>query len=464
MVSKDTARVLTVFTLAMINVAAVANLGQLSILAEYGLSAIFFVGFSALVFFIPTALVSAELATGWPERGGVYLWVKEAFGQRFGFLAIWLQWIENVIWYPTILSFVAATIAFIINPALAQNPLYTFGMILVVTWAVTFANFRGMKLSGQISSYCVIAGTLFPAALVILLGLVWISTGGHTEISLTTEGMIPDLSNLSSLVFLTGIILGLAGIEMSAVHAREVKDPQRNYPKAIFLAAAIILLVTVVGSLAIAVVVPQAEIQLNAGVMEAFQAFFDAYKIDWLMPIIALLVAAGSVGMVSTWMVGPSKGLLAAATDGDLPPFFQKVNKNGMPTHLLVTQASIITLLALVFVFLPSINASYWILTNLTAQIYLVMYVLMFVSAIKLRYSKPNVKRTYRVPGMWIVAGLGILGCLFAFLIGFVPPSQLAVGNVAEYHGFLIGGILIACIAPFVIRHFKKPDWKMKKR
>jgi len=465
-VSKNV-KVLTVFTLAMINVAAVLNLGQLSLLAEEGLSAVFFIGFAAIAFFIPASLVAAELATGWPRRGGVFIWVKEAFGEKLGFLAIWLQWIENVIWYPTILSFIAAAFAFAINPALAKNPVYTFGTILVVTWAITLINFKGMKLSGQISSWGSIVGTLFPAALVIVLGLIWAFTGNPMQISFDLASAVPDLSNLNSLVFLTGIILGLAGIEMSAVHAQEVKNPQKDYPKAIFLAAVIILVITLLGSLAIAMVVPQADIQLNAGVLQAFDIFFKDYGMEGVMPIIAAIIAIGSVAMVSTWIVGPSKGLLAAATDGDLPPFFQKMNSNEMPTHLLITQALIISILALVFVFMPSINASYWILTDLTAQLYLLMYLLMFFAAIKLRYSQPKVKRAYTLPGgnagMWFIAGIGILGSLFAFFIGFIPPEQVDTGSILKYVGFLGGGILLFCLIPWVINHLKKPSWKIKR-
>jgi len=461
-------KVLTVFTLAMINVAAVLNLGQLSLLAGYGLSAIFFIGFAAIAFFIPASLVAAELATGWPKRGGVFIWVKEAFGERWGFLAIWLQWIENVIWYPTILSFVAAAIAFVIDPALAQNEIYTFGIILLVTWAVTLVNFKGMKLSGKISSWGVILGTIFPAALVILLGVLWIIIGNPMQITFDLESAVPDFSNISSLVFLTGVILGLMGIEMSAVHAQEVKNPQKDYPKAIFLSAAIILVLTLIGSLAIAIVVPKADIQLNAGVLQAFEVFFESYGISEVMPIIAALIAAGSIAVISTWIVGPSKGLLAAATDGDLPPFFQKMNSNDMPTHLLVTQAAIISVLALVFVFMPSINSSYWILTDLTAQLYLLMYLLMFFAAIKLRYSRPKVKRPYKLPwgnkGMWLIAGIGIIGSLFALFMGFIPPDQVEITNIFAYEGFLIGGIVIFCVIPLIINHLKKPSWKPKKK
>ena len=468
MVPKPNRRVLTVLTLALINVAAVMNLGQLSVLAEYGLAAIFFVALAALVFFIPVSLTSAELATGWPKTGGVYAWVKEAFGQRMGFLAIWLQWIENVIWYPTILSFIAATIAFIFNPELASNTLYTLAVILIIAWGVTLLNFRGMKLSGQISSFGAVAGMMFPAALVILLGIIWLLTGSPVQIDLSPQAMIPDLSSFASIVFFAGVILSLAGMEMSAVHAQEVENPQRDYPRAILLSAVVILAVFTLGSLAIAMVVPQSEIVLTAGIMEAFTAFFTAYNIQWLIPFMALLIGVGSIGMVSTWIVGPSKGLLATANDGDLPPFFQKTNKEGMPVNLLITQAAIITLLALVFVFMPNVSSSYWILTALTVQLYLLMYILMFAAAIKLRYSKPNVKRAYTIPGgklgIWLVAGIGILGAIFAFGIGFIPPAQISTGSTTFFHAFMIAGIVLTCIVPFIVRHFRKPSWAPSKR
>src|SRR5689334_287379 len=101
-------RTLTASTIALINVAALCNIKNFPLLAEYGLSTVFFLALSAILFFIPVSLVSAELASGWPEQG-IYTWVKAALGHRMGFLAIWLQWIESVIWYPTILSFIAST-------------------------------------------------------------------------------------------------------------------------------------------------------------------------------------------------------------------------------------------------------------------------------------------------------------------------------------------------------------------
>ncbi len=466
MVSDSSRRVLTVLTLALINVAAVMNLSQLSILAQTGLAAISFLAIAGIAFFIPTALASAELASAYPKKGGIYAWVKEAFGKNWGFFAIWLQWVENVFWYPTVLSFAVATIAFIIDPHLATNTLYTFITILFITWTVTLANFRGMKLSGKISSIGVTVGMMFPAALIIFLGILWLLLGKGSEIEFTTSALLPDFGNINNLVLLLGAMLGLCGIEMSAVHVNSVKDPKKNFPKAIFLSAGLILGIFALGALAIAVVVPQKQILLSAGIMDAFSAFFSAFGIAWALPIIALFVALGSIGTISTWIIGPSKGLLATAEDGTLPPFFQRTNSQGVPTNLLLMQAGIITFLVVVYLFMPSINSFYWMLTALTAQLYLIMYVLMFAALIKLRYSQPNIKRPYSLPGgkvgMWLIAGLGILASVSGILLGFIPPSQINTGSGMFFQLFIVGAIVTTGIVALIILRLKKPSWVPK--
>ena len=117
--------------------------------------------------------------------------------------------------------------------------------------------------------------------------------------SWSVDHLIPDMK-LPNLVFFAGVVLGLAGIEMAAFHAREAKDPQRTFPKAIFLATTIILSVSILGSLAIAVVVPAKKISLVAGLMQAFEAFFGAFNLHWLVPIVAAATAIGAFAQIST--------------------------------------------------------------------------------------------------------------------------------------------------------------------
>jgi len=461
--SSGNKRVLGVFVLAMMNVAVIASLRALPLMAKEGLSLVFFFVVAAIMFLIPTALVSAELATGWPERGGVYLWVKEAFGQRWGFMAIWLQWIQNVIWYPTVLSFAAATLAYLFNPALASNKLYMVIVILGVYWGATLASFRGLKTAGWISTVGVIMGTIIPGAAIIILGLTWIPAGNVSQISFAVKDIFPDMASIRNIVFLAGVLLTYAGMEVSAVHAQEVENPQRDYPRAIFLATIIILAIFILGSLSVAVVVPGKQISLVAGLMQAFTTFFDAYHIKWAIPIIAFMVTIGALGQVTAWIVGPSKGLFATAKEGTLPPFFQKMNRNGVQSNILIIQGLIVTVLALMFLLMPNVSSSYWILSALTIQLYLIMYNLLYFAAVKLRYSQPDVVRAYKIPfgnfGMWAVAGIGVIGALFAIFIGFFPPAQLKSGSIFFYEAFLVLGILIMCGVPMIIYQCRKPSW-----
>jgi amino acid transporter len=197
--------------------------------------------------------------------------------------------------------------------------------------------------------------------------------------------------------------------------------------------------------------------------MQAFTVFLNKFHLAWLIPVIALLIAFGVFGQVSTWIAGPSKGLLAVARRGYLPPFLQRVNRHGVQTHILIVQALIVTALSLVFLLMPTISSSYWILTALTAQLYLVMYVLLFISALRLRYTEPDVARAYKVPGgklgMWLVTGVAVAAAAFTIAIGYFPPAQLQTGNVFFYDAFLVLGMVIVFAVPLLVYQFRRPGW-----
>lgn len=447
----------------MINVAAICSIKNWPLTAVYGFSSLFYFIVSILLFFIPVSLVSAELATGWPERGGVYVWVREAFGHRWGFLAGWLLWIENVVWYPTILSFIAGTIAFSFDPSLADNTLYMFCVIFGAFWGATLLNLLGMKMSGWISTLGVILGTIIPGVVIIGLGIAWLGAGKPSHIAFNWNTFFPDLSSPQQLALLAGVLLGFAGMEMSAVHAKDVKNPQKNFPRAILLSASIIIVLSILGTLAIAIVIPEKKISLVSGGMEAIAFFLRSYNLGWAVPIIAFMVAFGALGAMSTWTAGPSKGLLVAAQDGDFPPILHKINKHNMPVGMLVFQGIIVSILGIVFLLMPNVNSSFWILLALTSQLYLLMYVIMFAAGIRLRYKKPDVHRAYKIPGgkfgMWLTAGVGFISSVLAIFIGFFPPDQLETGSPLFYVLFLGFGMILFCTAPFIILLFKKPSW-----
>lgn len=454
---------LTLFSLVMITIVSVDSIRNLPATALFGSQLVFFFVMAALVFLIPCALVSAELASAFSEQGGIYVWVKEAFGQKFGFLAIWFQWIENVIWYPTILSFVAGTIGYLIAPALASNKFFLIAVILTAFWGVTIINLMGMRFSAMFSNVCATAGLLLPMTLIIALGVSWFMGDHPLQINLSPSALMPNLHESNAWVALTGIIMSFCGIEIATVHAGDVANPQRVFPRALLYSVLIIVSTLIMGSLAIAVVLPSGKISLVAGIMQAFAAFFAAYHLQWFLPLVAIMLILGGLGGVSNWIIAPTKGLLIAGKDGNLPPSLQKENGQGAPVNLLLYQAIIVTLLTLSFFMMPSVNGSYWLLTALAAQLYMFMYLLMFGAAIYLRLARPDLPRMFSVPGgnkgLCFVAVVGILGCLATIAVGFIPPANIQVGGTWHYESLLLGGLILMCLPPFLCQRFSRESW-----
>ena len=452
---------LTVFSLTMITVGSVDSIRNLPATALFGSQLIFFFFLGAIFFLIPTALVSAELASNTHMQGGIYGWVKQAFGKHIGFFAIWLQWIENVIWYPTILSFVAGTLGYLINPTLINNPFFLWAVIIIAFWGATFVNLKGMQSSALFSNICAISGLLLPMTLIISLGLVWLSGHNQSHIQLTLSSMLPSFNDTSMWVSLTAIMMSFCGIEIATVHANDVLNPQKAFPKALMISVIIILSTLILGSLAIAIVLPHQQINLVAGIMQAFHAFFARYNLLWVMPLVALMLIMGGLGGVSNWIIAPTKGLMVAALDGNLPALFQRQNQHSAPTFMLIVQAIIVTLLSTLFLFMPSVNGSYWLLTALAAQLYMIMYLLMFAAAIKLRLTQTISAGAFRIPGgIWglvLVAGIGMIGALMTLVVSFIPPADIQIGNIMHYELTLILGLILMCLPPFIGIKFTQP-------
>ena len=460
---------ITIGALAVMNIVAVVSLRGLPSEAEYGLSSVFYYVFAAVVFLVPVSIVAAELATGWPETGGVFRWVGEAFGPRWAFLAMFMLFIEVTIWFPTVLTFGAVSLAYTgdnqnLDAQLAGNKLFVLAVVLVVYWLATFIAFRGAAAFSKVSQWGGIIGTIIPAVILIVLGFSYFFAGNTPQIQMGWGELLPDFGNFSNVVLAASIFLFYAGMEMNAIHVKEVKNPTRDYPIAVLIAAAGTVIIFVLGTLAIAFVVPQADINLTQSLLTSYNDMFEWAGIGWAGPIVAAMLLIGVLAGVVTWVAGPSTGMLAVAKAGYLPRFWQHTNKHGMGTHILFFQAFVVTGLGLVYVVLPSVQAAYQILSQLTVILYLIMYMLMFAAAIYLRYSQPNRPRPYRVPGgdvgMWIVAGVGFLGALMAFSFSFIPPAQIAVGSPAVYVGILVGGAVLMVLLPFVIYAFRKPHWR----
>ncbi len=447
------------YSLVLLIVAAIDSIRNLPASALFGSALIFFFIFAAIVFLIPTSLVAAELSATFPEKGGVYHWVSRAFGEKWAMVAIWLQWINTMVWYPTILSFIAGTAAYLINPELVQNKTYLVAVILTVFWGITIVNLKGLHISARINNICALVGTIIPMIFLICLGIAWVISGKPLQISVTSETLFPSLSHSTNWISLIAIMASFLGIELAGVHVNDIKEPQSNFPKAILISSAFILLSMIFGSLAIAFVLPEAEINLVSGVMQVFTNFFDVFGMRGLIPVLTVMIVVGSVGGIINWLISPAKGLLHAAEFGFLPKFFMKKNQHGVAANILIAQALLVSLFCLLFLLVPSVNAFYWFLTALSTELYMIMYMLMFFSALRLHHRYVDRPKSFKIPfnnwGMWTTCLLGLFGCSATILVSFLPPENVSVGSPLRYILMIAAGNVIT-ITPVLLFYLYK--------
>lgn len=433
------------FSLVLLIVAAIDSIRTLPTTALFGSSLIFFFILSAIFFLIPVAFISAELSSRYPEEGGIYHWIGHAFGKRLGTLAVWLQWINTLVWYPTMLLFIAGTAAYLINPEWASNTWFLLLFALAIFWGLTIFNFRGVHLSAKFSAFCGLVGTLLPMLGLIGLGAYWVYQGGSLAISLSGADLIPSFDLGENGVALVTIMASFLGMELAGVHVGDIENPQKNFPKAIGLSVLILLSTLIFGALAIAVVIPNEEIRFVDGVMQTFSTFFHAFHIPFLIPVLAFLIMLGSIGGSVNWLLSPAKGLLQAAEHGFLPGFFVKKNRHGIPVRILILQALIVSAFCLLIQLIPKINNFYWFLMALSTALYMIMYILLFLAAMKLK----RVKEGYQVPkGIRTASCLsGLVGCVMTIVVGFQPAPDAGLENKFTY-ALLIGLSLVLTVTP----------------
>jgi amino acid transporter len=458
--AQSTGRFITWPALAMMTVGSVGYLGSAPAMSVFGLASVFLYVLPAFVFLVPVSLVAAELASGWP--GGVYNWVQEGISAPMGLLAVWCEFAQTIFYYPALLAYVAATFAYVIDPSLAGNGVYTAAIIIVLFWGGVFVSSRGATVVAALSSRGTLIGTLIPAAALVVLGVAYLLQGNHSAAPMTTHHLLPARTGLASIVLIVNSFFTYAGIEVNAVHVDELRNPGREFPKSIFLAMALVLAVFILPTLVIAWVIPAHQISFTAGLMQAFDSLLKHFHLGFVVPLIALALAIGALAGMMAWLDGPSEGLLRIGREqGFLPPFFQRVNRNGIEVRILTAQGVVITLIALLYAFIPDVSRAYWIFAAMATQVYLIMYVLMFAAAIRMRRTQPDHTRGYRAPALGLLCIVGTLSSIAALAIGFIPPSQFGHSNPLRYGILILLGILIiGVLPPFLLDRLRKPTWQ----
>lgn len=453
---------LSLFALIMLITGAVDGVSNMPSIAIFGQQLIFFFITASLIFLLPTGLISAELCAQFTEESGIYTWGKRALGSHFGLLVIWLQWINTMIWFPTCLTTLVGTAAYLVSPTLSHHPLYLVGTSLVVFWSMTLLNFRGIKHSAGIAAFASTIGMVIPMFAIIALSITWVILDKPLALTITHEAILPKLNEMSTWSSLTAVITAFLGMELATVHVKKVNNAHRVFPRALMCAVILIVLTMGLGSLSVALVIPHHQIVLVTGTIQAFQSLFDGFNIPWMEKILGLMLVFGSLGAMVNWLISPAHGLAQACHDGYLSKRLSHENSHGVPQQILIIQALVVSALSTAFFLMPSINGSYWLLIALSTELYVCMYFLMFIAAICLLIKS---RRILIIPGGKIAAlllcVLGLVGCVSTLIVGFFPPSTINTGGSMRYILlFSVGLITMVSPAFLLIAHKKAQDKK----
>jgi amino acid transporter len=309
-----------------------------------------------------------------------------------------------------------------------------------------------------------IVGIIIPAVVLLGLSLIYIVRGGQIQISFSAETFFPDFTNFATLPVFVAFILSYGGIESSASYVSELENPSKQYPRTIILVVVSAVILNTIGGLSIAMTIPLKELSMSGGIMQALIFLFHSISpsLAFMGKIVAGLIAIGVLGEISSWVIGPSKGLYFAAHKGFLPKLFRKQNKNSVPVNILIFQGIIVTIWAFVLTFLSgSSNLSFTAAISMTVSVYLLTYILLFISYIVLK-TKKGLESSFEIKGGKAVGIIiAIIGLVFSFLclfISFFPQIATTGSQLHSYLILTISGFIISAVLPFIIYIFRDKD------
>lgn len=400
---------ISLMALVMMNVTIIGSVANDVQQAYYGLSSVTLFIIGALVFFLPTGLVAAELASGWGQRGGIFRWVGEAMGPGLAFTCLLILWFQTSINFGMGVASASATIGFYTPDwdwavQFMNHPENQFFIILAwlaYYWGLTFLSTKGVKAFARLTKYGVIIGTFIPLAFIVIFTVVWLAQGNVSNVTPTPEAFNPfaDGFSLTNLALAAGVFFSFAGIDMNAAHIKQLKKPQKEFPLSIFIAMILTLIIFIAGTVCIAIVTPKSDMNLVYGLYQTYKILGATFNCPWIYVAFVWVGLGASMASLVTNMAGPSFMLGQAGRSGFLPKVLQNSNKHGMPSRLMYLQMTFMTLIAFLCFLIPNIEGFVVLITQAITILYMMYYVLMFVSFLKLRHDQPNRPRLFKVPG-----------------------------------------------------------------
>jgi len=444
------------------NIVAVVGLRWIARSARMGAPSVSLWILACVLFFIPLAVALIELSSRHPEQGGIYAWVRRAFGPLHGFVCGWCMWLNNVFYFPSLLLFGAANFALVLGPIgerLGDNRVYSVLFVLGFLWFCTIVNIIGLTAGKWVQHLGSIA-TWIPALLLIVCGALAFATFGSAT-SFAPGALVPRDDVLTTMSLWSSMCFAFSGFEIASMVGQEVKNPRRTIPLGIMLSGVAVTAIYILGSTSVLVAVPASELAERSGIADAVDLTTSRLGLAGLGAFTGLLLAVGSIGGTSSWVAGAARVPFAAGVDAVLPAAFARLHDRYRTPHIaLIVQGIVATVLFLASVFVSlggsqtTVQEAYDIMVNLTILVYFVPYMYLFAAWIRLRLREPAEARDADIitmpggrGGVWLIATCGFLATFIAVSLLFVPPPDTA--NVLNYEANLVGQALLLFVIGF---------------
>jgi amino acid transporter len=459
-------RALTLRDLVLFNLVAVIGITWVATAARAGPSSLTLWGLAAILFFVPQGLAVIQLSSSYPDEGGIYAWVRKEFGEGHGFLCGWCYWINNVLYYPSLLLAAAVTAPYIFGQGesgLADEWTYLLPFTLTALALAVALNVFGVGTGKWLQNIGGVSVYL-PGVLLIFLGLYAVLTKSPAN-TLTFSQLKPDLTNLPELNLWATIAFAFAGLELSSTMGHEIRDPRRNLPRSIYIAAPLVALIYVCGTGSMLWLVPREEINVVAGPLQAIANGMrdQAGAWWWVVPLAALLLTLARIGGLGAWLTGSARVAFVVGLDRYFPPAFARVHPRWRTPYVaILVQAPIAALFLLLSVLGKgtTVERAFLILIDMSLLIYFVPYTYLFIAFIvHCRKRNRNTNEPLIVPGgrnaALIIGMCGLSITLFAMLVALIPPP--GTSNILIHEMKVAGGSLfLILIGQFIYWRAKR--------
>jgi amino acid transporter len=454
-------RVLGRADLLLFSVCAILTIDSLASAASMGVSWFTWWLITMVVFFVPYGLVTAELGAAWPGEGGVYVWVREGLGPRWGSIVAWLYWINNAYWIPAVYLVFAGTFHTIflkgrISPAFdeGQGAVWLDAAIAIaLTWFTVGIGIVRLEVSKWLPNL----GALVKVAIFLslgALGLQYLFSGRPPANDFSLASFVPRWSD--SLAFLPVLLYNTLGFELMSSAGEEMKEPQRDVPRVVLLSGALICVIYVLGALGILVIVPLEKLSLLTGTWDALallgQQWGSAGQAVTLLLGIGFLYAC--IANVVTWSLGVNRVAAAAAEEGMAPRLLGRLHPRFKTPYVAFVVMGIVATVLLAGNATLSSNPQnvFWMIFKLSSLCLLLCYLAMFPAFLRLRYTRPHTPRPYVLPGGLPGAWLATVVCwVFVFLtcLLFFQPAPNSQNGMWE--AILLGAETLATLLVGVV-------------